>query len=727
MNRILSALLLISMVVTLLPSHVAQAQSGNNLNQLLGAEKADSITATDDALWLLSGDKLWRWQPQEQQPELMAQDVPNAFQDAGNPKALGYLMAHSNQLYSLQLALGTLSTVVLDGGIQLKDTMQYPMDLLLDADGQPRMVKNCFMNQDGTWLLVESGNGLELLLLDKKGKVNPFNTKDIRSIAPYKGNQLLVLVQEEGKSPVLAEFNPGNGKTKTLIKVLPMGADGLCYDAASNTAYYFAKGEIIAHPKMGKAKSVAYLPSVFLYRSPVLLKGHLAASLTEGVFIRSLTGDKGSKPTVRVYGLDEFTLNKVRAMLPDIKITVSERYLSAMELAQAVLSDSFPYDVAVLSTRNPQLYSLMEKGFLAKLEQFPVTANVAKRVYPVLLEPVTFQENLYALPASIFINDFGYKKKYLDQVGMSVDELPRDILSVMDFLERWQERYAAFDGEVLPASFTSKRAVVSEMIGLYIRQYQLHGLQLSFDTPLFRQMMEKINQLDDQYLSSLRDNFQDGWTPKVIIETGLNLRDLARNRQTRANADGPTYPLCINLEPGMPTVYPYGADYAAVMTKSPDQDAAARVVAAISQADWAQDFAPVVFSDYQPLVSDNYLENKAAMESNEQSLKAQIKKAEGAEKSNLEQTLIEAQARLIDYEKERFVTTKEELAIYRRDILPYLKPLGPSLHEDSNMQMTEDLSFIFLIRQMMEGTIEVEQFIQQAEQRLQLMEGEEGK
>ena len=119
MNRILSALLLISMVVTLLPSHVAQAQSGNNLNQLLGAEKADSITATDDALWLLSGDKLWRWQPQEQQPELMAQDVPNAFQDAGNPKALGYLMAHSNQLYSLQLALGTLSTVVLDGGIQL--------------------------------------------------------------------------------------------------------------------------------------------------------------------------------------------------------------------------------------------------------------------------------------------------------------------------------------------------------------------------------------------------------------------------------------------------------------------------------------------------------------------------------------------------------------------------------------------------------------------------------
>jgi len=228
MKRILSALLLVSLMITLLPSHAAHAQSGSNLNQLLGAASADSLAATDDALWLLSGDKLWRWQPREQQPELMAQDVPNGFQDAGNPKALGYLMAHSNQLYSLQLALGTLSTVVLDGGVQLKDTMQYPMDLLLDADGQPRMVKNCFMNQDGAWLLAESGNGLELLLLDKKGKVNRFNTKDIRSISPYKGNQLLALVQEEGKSPVLAEFNPGNGKTKTIVKSLPMGADGLC-------------------------------------------------------------------------------------------------------------------------------------------------------------------------------------------------------------------------------------------------------------------------------------------------------------------------------------------------------------------------------------------------------------------------------------------------------------------------------------------------------------------
>lgn len=177
----------------------------------------------------------------------------------------------------------------------------------------------------------------------------------------------------------------------------------------------------------------------------------------------------------------------------------------------------------------------------------------------------------------------------------------------------------------------------------------------------------------------------------------------------------------------MPTVYPYRADYVAVMAKATDQQAASRVAAAISQADWAQSISPVVFADYQPLVSKDYLENKAALESYEQSLKSQIKKAKGAEKTNLEQTLMELQGQFLDLEKTRFVATEEELDAYRRDILPFLKPLGPSLHERLDMQMNEDPSFFFLMRQMMDGGMETEQFIQQAEQMLRLMEWEEGR
>lgn len=727
MKRILSAWLWLSALIISLSAFAGQAETGSNLSDLLGTAKVDSLAATEDSLWLLSGDRLLRWQPGQEEALPVAEQVPSAFQDPSDPQGLGDLLAYGNQLYSFNQALGTLSALALEGSPHLKDSIHYSTDLLLTGDGQPRLVKNHLMNQQGLWLLAENaiGDGFDLLLLDKAGKVRPFDTRGIRSIASYQGDRLLMIVEEEGRRPVLAQFDAKDSKTKILINALPPGVDGLCYDAGSHTAYYVSQGEVFSHPVKGKASSVAYLPAVFLYRSPALLQGHLAANLPEGVFIRRLTGARASIPTVRVYNLDEFSLKKLRTMLPDVRVTVSDRMLSAMELAQAVLSDNFPYDVAVLYIRNPQLYSLMKKGYFAPLDSFPVTANVAKRIYPVFLAPVTHQANLFALPQSIYISDYGYKQEYLDLVGMSLEELPRDILSVLHYLGRWQQAYSAFDGDVLPAFFTSKSAVKGELIRLYIRQHQLHSLPLSFDTALFRQMMAGIDRLDDQYLSSLPGNFADSWTPRVVI-TNLDLRDLARNRQSFSSADDPTYPLCINLEPGMPTVYPYGASYAAVMTKASNQEAAARVAAAISQADWAQNMSPVLFSDYQPLISDNYLENKLALDSYQQHLQAQLKRADGAEKTKLEQDLAELNIRLLDLEKERLVVTEEELASYRRDILPYLKPLGPALHEDSDMLMSEDLSFILLVRQMMDGHMDTEQFIQQAEQMLWLMQAEEG-
>ena len=58
------------------------------------------------------------------------------------------------------------------------------------------------------------------------------------------------------------------------------------------------------------------------------------------------------------------------------------------------------------------------------------------------------------------------------------------------------------------------------------------------------------------------------------------------------------------------------------------------------------------------------------MEENERSLKAQAEKAEGAEKTHLEQSLADFQKRMADYEVEKYVVTEDELEEYRRDTLP---------------------------------------------------------
>lgn len=727
MKRILSAMLILSLLV--LRASPSMAQAGSNLNHLLGANSADSLAAADGALWLLSGDRLWRWQPGDQEAALIAQGVPNAFHDPQDPGALGHLMAHENRLYSLHPALGLLSEWLPGEHVQLRDPIRYPLDLLLDADGMPRMIKNCAMNGRGVWLLAESraGDGFDLLLLDRQGGVHLSKAKHIRSIAPYEDNSLLAIVREEGQNAQIVRIDPETGAMKTLIGSVAKDADGLCHDQGSNTAYYVSEAQILAHPKMGKAQRVAYLPAVYLYRSPVLIGGHMAVSLPDGVYIRSLSADTSSKPTVRVYTWDPFTLSKLRAMLPGINIEASSSVMNSTELAQAVISDAFDYDVALLNIRDPQLYSLMDKGYLMDLRPFAELARLSERIYPVFLEPVTRERRLFALPASVSITTYGYDPDVLSRIGLTADQLPRDILSFLDFLGGWRADFGGFDGEILPAIGLDRRSVTHDMVTLYIDQHLMQGLPLSFDTPLFRRMMEKIDSLDYSYLSGLWDLIpqESRDVPKAVIQPFVDLGSLGRNRVSPASDGTREYPLSIGLTPDGGTIYPFQADFVTVMTRAKDPEAAARVAAAYVQADWTQTASQLLFMDYGPSVSENYLENLRTMEENERSLKAQAEKAEGAEKTHLEQSLADFQKRMADYEVEKYVVTEDELEEYRRDTLPYLRPLAPSIHEDANR--LGDLSFLMLVRQLVDGQLDAASFITQADQMLRLMALEEGR
>lgn len=182
-------------------------------------------------------------------------------------------------------------------------------------------------------------------------------------------------------------------------------------------------------------------------------------------------------------------------------------------------------------------------------------------------------------------------------------------------------------------------------------------------------------------------------------------------------------PLSISLEPGMERMYPFGLRYyALVMRRARDPDAAARVAAAISQADWAQMDGPVLFQDDQPILSDNVMENLRTMQEVAKQIQGQIQNAKGAEKTNLSLQLAELEQRIAESEKDKYLATMEGVEAYRRDVLPFLRPSQPSLIYDwDNM---EDQTFSRLFRQFTGGTLSAEQFSAEADRVLRLMERE---
>lgn len=480
MKRLFALLISLCLALSLAP---ASAQSRANHNQLLGGVSPDSLAATDDSLWALADQQLWRWQPGQSEASLAAEGFTGDMQEGLEP---GILLAFAGDLYHFQQQAGLLHRLdILDSKISLHSPVAYPKDQLLGADEQPRLIKNLQLTAQGLWLLLEGteGGSYELLLLTE-GQAQTFNPKDLVSIAPYKESQLLVIQGKEGKKLGLASFNPQNQKLKVLIKSLPRGADGLCYDPEADTAYYFSGGDIMAHPNLGKGKVVAHLPALYLFRNPSLVQGHLAAALPDGLYIRSLTTSDQPKPRVRVYQMDQFTLNRVRALLPEIDIVASQdTWYTANELAQAVITGSFNYDVALLELANPQLYKLMDKGYLADLGSDPAVKQLAGRIHPVYLAPLTRDGRLFGLPESLRINTFSYDPAVLNRMGLAPSDLPQDLLSLTDFLASWKERFSQFDGEILPLSVQDRNALINTLTDLYIQEHLLRGLPLSFDTP----------------------------------------------------------------------------------------------------------------------------------------------------------------------------------------------------------------------------------------------------
>lgn len=717
MKRIIS--LCFALLILLLVSPVNAIESVNT-TLFSSAQRPDSVAAEGDSLWAMTKEGLWQWTLGDAEPRLLAQ--------AGG-QDVGLLLASSGQLYGLNLQSGAFNLIqVKNGSISLQNLMTFNTSTLHDADGLPRMVKNSLMTAEGIFLLLEGESGAnslyDLLWLNTKdGSIKTFKTQGLRSISLYKNGSLLALqAKDEGSKPALVELNLKNEKNKVLIKAAEgYGADGLAYDAGSKTVYYVSGGTIYAHTNFKKAQTVGYLPAAFVYLNPLLMKGHLAFHLQDGVVVRNLSLDKGNAPTVRVFGLgnDIFLLNKVRAMVPDIRIEAPEGWLTATQLAQAVVTGSFDYDVALLNGQSTQLEKLMDKGYLMDLSPYAETARVMKRLYPVFLTPVQKNSATYGLPSGVSMTTFGYQQHTLDAIGMKSEELPRDILSLLDFIASWGDRPDALTAGVAPVLTLTKRSLLESMSVLYVEQHQMRNLPLSFDTPLFHQMMNKINSLDEGFLRELYEVSQSN---RPVIGELFDLRMLARKRPSHAEFSWDFDPLAISLEPGLDPLYPFNATYALMMQGAQNPEVAARVIAAIAEADWAQMNSPVLFADYQPIVSNNALENLEASKQNARYIQSQMKKAKGADLSNLEQLLLEENQRIAELESNMYVATMDEVEAYRQEVLPFLHPVKPSLMYDWNN--LEDLTFFKLFRQFVDGAITTEQFIVEADRVLQMMEQE---
>ncbi len=221
-----------------------------------------------------------------------------------------------------------------------------------------------------------------------------------------------------------------------------------------------------------------------------------------------LTGEALAERSVCFYGFDTNSTEYAgfTKQHPDVNIRAdSTVYYNTQQILNGFITGELPYDVFTLSTDSFNIYSLMEKGYLA-----PVTANESiqsamESMYAPFREQLSYEGALYGVPYGCSISYYAYDPDAWAEAGFTAEDAPTSFTSYLDFLERWVRRiqeepeddicvYGYFDEEQYgPHSYILY--LVQRLMDQHILQSNYSNQPLRFDTDEFRTLLERCQRI----------------------------------------------------------------------------------------------------------------------------------------------------------------------------------------------------------------------------------------
>ena len=742
-KRKLALMILALVMISVVSGAVAEA--GADLNLLSAQVTSGQLRVTSAIPWqeglLIKADRgLYFWEEGQTEAALVLKLDHGWLGQKEDPDFFDILLEDGNALYALHSGKGTLRSVSVEGEavtfgektqldwrhfIQEGGTETYvfpPQDLIL-SDGKLYMLApNEF---DAFFHLVSLDiNGGPLVRHDDQAG------KNLRSFAPYRGNELLLISGEEikdqqGQSQSLSILSAFNTGTKELHRIgaldfaPPFGAVPLAFNADDDAIYYAGSDTLYRVTNEGEAVPCAKLTGSGISKLILLADGRLAAISPSGILIRSDHPDNlNNRIVLRVAGhLDSQVLQLVQAQLPDLDIQQAEGLNTNEQLVESMLTGTPAVDIYMLDSDQHAIESMIAKGYLLSLNKGSPAEQAEKASRDMVRQVLEYNELAYALPIGLDFPVAQQQITLMNETGMTP---PNDFYAYCGALDEWSGgKYDEFP----EYRFTANRKEKEEAYTLAFRLYRDHlrqtGKEWAFDTQLFRALMEKVEMLDTHALDDLH-------SPEDMFDDVLGIREMIINNfgyqpameHERLSLGYPAEPVMYALEPGgLPlgrgrltalaiSAHSASPEDAAMFINAYAQHLPAMIRALLSQ----NQTDPVENPQYESEV-DRYRYLIADVQGMIESALSRGAKAVPeyeADLANFQAVLDEAETTL------RYLLTKEEVAAMRKRAAYVYIP--------NEMQRLEDRSGIDeLFGQYIQGALPLEQFIEDADSRLRLI------
>lgn len=663
--------LVLALLISLLSAFAVHAEETGtvNLTDAHAYETATSLCFIEDTLYVLGSYGVYEYKDGELKTLV---DLTDAYvyrynqqrpEDAAGAAAwdriIGYLFTDGKVLYGLHPYTGQIFKIE-DG--QLNACVQIPKNLLYAEEEEFfREIKGITYAGEKLILLLgtdtyDDYEKTEIVLIDLNDQKHQVSAiKNVQSIAADAAGKLLVYVEAE--QAAIWQYDIA---TDTLEKMVEQIEDGIFPSGLAGykqSVVYLEDSKVVLIDENGKDLVKAYMPIQYAHTSTPSAcseNGMYAYPYSNYVFLRDVGIEGEAKQTVLTLmgNVSSKTIIDFTIQNPDIAVVTTES-MNPNELIQAAVSGDSGVDLFVLSAPG-DFYSMKEKGYISALNTSEKLIGEARKLYPAMQDVVFSGDSLLGYPVSVSPKSWMVNETKWNE--MNLGDYPKTYNELFEKIEMWLNEYATDYPEYTLADVQQMglNTLVLSMVEAYIHENEASGMQLTFDTPSFREMMKCVS--DNAYLLS-EENEQWGMPllTSMYLGFGTCYTDSDLNRMI--------LPPALDLN-GKQSLYAE-MSILAVNAASKNAEVATRFVEFC-----AENLSNTVRYEMEPelnepVESSAYYVRVAELQGKINDLAEQLEKADQDARYAIKEKIIQAEAKLEQLEERKWEIDPKSIEIYR--------------------------------------------------------------
>ena len=235
-------------------------------------------------------------------------------------------------------------------------------------------------------------------------------------------------------------------------------------------------------------------------------------------------------------------------------MVLSREYSEADKLVESMMNRDDSVDIYVLDTSTAVYDALFSRGYMMELDGSAGVAELAESMYPALREDLSANGHIVAVPVEVSSFTVGINTKALEQLGLTMDDVPDNWSDLLDFLDGLADRLPE-DGKVTVfykgmTEQDARNDLFYRIFDDYQRYINHTDPEIGYNTELLRGLLEKLERMDFTALGCVSmEDFDEN--EDYYSEENLSLLDLSTGC-TIGNFYGDYTPVLMAMDAGTP-------------------------------------------------------------------------------------------------------------------------------------------------------------------------------